>query len=99
MHKYLAAGLTATGLIATAIALAGPALAAPTGPSRVEDTVRTLEASGYNVILNRNGSGPLSSCTVESVRPGQTHKTFDSRGSSDPSETVVAETVYVDVTC
>jgi hypothetical protein len=99
MKSHLTAGLIAAGLTSASLALSGIASAAPTGPSEVEQTVKTLEASGYNVVLNRTGSQPLSSCSVQSVRPGQTHKTFDSRGSSTPSETVVAETVYVDLTC
>lgn len=99
MKSYLTAGIIAAGLTSASLALSGIASAAPTGPSQVEETVKTLEASGYNVVLNRTGAKPLSSCTVESVRPGQTHRTFDSRGSSTPSETIVAETVYVDLAC
>lgn len=99
MKSYLIAGLIVGGMASATVALSGIAVAAPTGPTEVEETVKTLEASGYNVILNRTGSAPLSSCTVKEVRPGQTHKTFDSRGSSTPSETIVAETVYVDLAC
>ena len=99
MRKFLLATVAAGAITTSALGLAGLAAAAPTGPSQVSDTVRTLEASGYNVIVNRTGAAPLSSCTVTSVRPGQAHTTFDSRGSSSPSETVLAETVYVDVSC
>jgi hypothetical protein len=99
MKSYLTAGLIAAGMTSASLALSGIASAAPTGPSEVEQTVKTLEAGGYNVVLNRTGAEPLSSCTVKSVRPGQTHRTFDSRGSSTPSETIVAETVYVDLAC
>ncbi|MFY1621407.1 hypothetical protein [Micromonospora sp. WMMD736] len=73
--------------------------AAPTGPSTVDETVRTLEASGYNVILNRTGAAPLADCTVSEVRPGHTHSTTDSRGGSSLTTTVTSDTVYVDVTC
>ena len=99
MKSYLTAGLIAAAMTSASLALSGIASAAPTGPSEVEETVKTLEASGYNVVLNRTGSEPLSSCSVQEVRPGQTHRTFDSRGSSTPSETIVAETVYVDLAC
>ncbi|WP_123028824.1 hypothetical protein [Mycolicibacterium stellerae] len=99
MKNYMMTGLIGAGMTAATLALAGAATAAPTGPTQVEETVKTLEASGYNVVLNRTGAAPLSSCTVKEVRPGQTHKTFDSRGSSTPSETIVAETVYVDLAC
>jgi hypothetical protein len=65
----------------------------------VNDTVRTLEASGYNVIINRTGAAPLSECTVSAVRPGQTHATTDSRGGSSLNTTITSQTVYVDVAC
>jgi hypothetical protein len=99
MNKFLITMLTAAGLTAVTIGGGGIAAAAPTGPSQVDQTVRSLEARGYNVIINRTGSAPLTSCTVTSVRPGQTHTTFDSRGSSSPSETVTAKSVHVDVEC
>ena len=88
----------ATALTTGAVALAGSAAAAPTGPS-VEDTVRSLESSGYNVVVNRTGAAPLSQCTVSAVRPGQTHETTDSRDGGSLNTTVVSETVYVDVAC
>lgn len=90
---------TATVLATAALGAAGAASAAPSGPSRVEDTVRTLEADGYHVIVNRVGTGPLSACNVESVHPGQTFSTMDSRGGSSPAVTVISKTVYVDLVC
>ena len=99
MKQYLIATLAVGAVAASGLGLTGFANAAPSGSARVDDTVRTLEASGYNVIVNRTGAAPLSSCSVTSVRPGQEHTTFDSRGSSSPSETVLAKTVYVDVAC
>ena len=73
MKRYLAVGFTTTALASGFVALAAVATAAPTGPSQVDDTVRSLEATGYNVIVNRTGAAPLSHCTVSAVRPGQTH--------------------------
>lgn len=99
MKQYLISAVAAGAVAASGLGLAGSANAAPSGPAQVEQTVRILEASGYDVIVNRTGAAPLSSCSVTSVRPGQTHSTFDSRGSSSPSETVTAKTVYVDVAC
>jgi len=99
MKTYAIIGITATTVASAAISLAGPAAAAPTGPSQVDDTVRNLEASGYNVIINRSGAAPLSQCTVSAVRPGQTHSTSDSRGGSSINTTITSQTVYVDVTC
>ena len=99
MIKILAAALTAGGMTAVTLGLANMASAAPTGPSQVEQTMRTLEASGYNVIVNRSGSAPLDSCTVSAVRQGQEHNTVDSRGGSSPTTTVLSKTVYLDVSC
>jgi hypothetical protein len=98
MKTYIAVGFTTSALAAAAVALASVATAAPTGPSQVDETVRTLEASGYTVIINRTGSAPLSECTVSSVRPGVTHKTTDVRGS-DIKPMIISDTVYVDVAC
>ncbi len=99
MKKYVVALLTAAALASAPLVLAGAAAAAPSGPSTVEQTVRTLEASGYNVILNRTGSAPMSGCTVSAVRPGQTHSTTDTRGGDDLVTTIISETVYVDLAC
>lgn len=99
MKKFVVAALTAAGMSAAMLGVTGLAVAAPTGQSRADQTIRTLESQGYNVIVNRTGASPLSSCTVTAVRPGQTHSTFDSRGGSSPSETVIAKTVHVDVAC
>ena len=86
------------GLLTAATGAAiGTAAAAPTGPSAVDDTVRTLEAEGYNVMVNRTGAAPLSQCVVDAVRPGQTHLTTDS--GDDLDKKVTSRTVYLDVSC
>lgn len=99
MKSYVAFGITATTLTAAAIGLAAAATAAPTGPTSVDQTVRTLEAGGYHVIVNRTGAAPLSQCSVSGVRQGQTHSTDDSRGGSSINTTITSRTVYVDVAC
>jgi hypothetical protein len=99
MKKYTIAAVAAGAMTAAVLGLAGVATAAPTGPSKVDDTVRTLESSGYHVIVNRSGAAPLASCTVTSVRPGQTFSTIDSRGGGSPNETILSKTVLVDVAC
>jgi hypothetical protein len=99
MKHYLAVGFTTTALAAGFVALAAVANAAPTGPSQIDDTVRSLEAEGYNVIVNRTGDAPLSQCSVSAVRPGQTHQTTNSRGGGSLKTTVTSQTVYLDVAC
>jgi hypothetical protein len=99
MKSHVTIGIIAMTLTSASLTLAAAAAAAPTGPSQVDETVRTLEASGYNVIINRSGAAPLSQCTVSTVRPGQTYSTTDSRGGSSIHTTITSKTVYVDVTC
>jgi hypothetical protein len=99
MNEYFIPVLAAGALTAAALGFVSVANAAPSGPSHVQDTVQTLEAAGYHVILNRIGAAPLSACSITSVQPGQTYSTVDSRGGSSPTETVLAKTVYVDVAC
>ena len=79
MKHYVAVSFIAATLTSSAVALATVANPAPSGPSTLDQTVRTLEASGYHVIVNRMGGAALSQCTVSAVRPGQTHSTEDSR--------------------
>jgi hypothetical protein len=99
MKSYVAVSFIFTAATAATVAMAAVANAAPTGPSSVDQTVRTLEASGYHVIVNRSGAAPLSQCAVSAVRPGQTHSTDDSRGGSSINTTITSKTVYVDVAC
>lgn len=97
MKSYTVATLAA-GTLAAGALLSGVAAAAPTGHS-AEQTVKSLQTSGYHVIVNRTGAAPLSSCTVLGVRQGQSHTTVDSRGGSSLNTTVISKTVYVDVAC
>jgi hypothetical protein len=99
MKKYAIWTAVAGAMTASVLGMTGVATAAPAGPSQVDDTVRTLQSSGYDVIVNRMGAAPLSSCTVAEVRQGPTHSTVDSRGGGSPKETILARTVYVDIAC
>jgi hypothetical protein len=99
MKQFVAVTFTIPTMTISAVALAAVANTAPTGPSSVDQTVQTLEASGYHVIVNRIGDAPMSRCTVSGVRQGQTHSTDDSRGGSSINETITSRTVYVDVAC
>ena len=99
MKSYVSVGFIGVSVAVSTVALVAVANAAPSGPSSVDQTVQTLEASGYNVIINRTGAAPLSRCTVSAVRPGQTHSTEDSRGGSSINTTITSKTVYVDVAC
>ena len=82
MKYVIVVGISVTTMAISVLTAVSVAL--PAGPSDVDDTVGTLEADGYNVIVNRAGVTSLSGCTVTAVRPGP------------PTTT---DTVYVDVAC
>ena len=98
MKSMIAAGAMAFA----GLALAGVANAAPSGPVTASETVSSLQADGFHVILNKIGTAPLDQCVVKSVRPGQTFSRMDSGAPGAGSSiitTVTSKTVYVDVDC
>jgi len=98
MKKLGLATVAASGLAAAILGLAVPAAAAPSGPGSAQDTINSLKADGYNVIVNRVGGTPLDQATVVAVRPGQTYSRTDSGNPGDSLATTVTDkTVYVDV--
>ena len=100
MKSFAFAALAAGALVAASLGLVAPAVAAPSGPGTVQDTVNSLQGSGYLVVLNKADCAP-EQCTVTAVRPGQTYSRTDSGvpGANDPVTTVTNQTVYVDVRC
>jgi hypothetical protein len=104
MKNILITSLTAGALAAAALGLSATASAAPAGPSDADTTINQLRARGFDVIVNRTGTGVLEQCTVSAVRPGQTFSRRDT-GSGQPGSafdivtTVAGKTVYVDVVC
>ncbi len=98
MKKLGFATLMAGGIGAAIIGIAAPAQAAPAGPGSAEETISQLQAQGYNVVVNRVGTTPLSEATVVAVRPGQTYSRTDSAGPGNSIRTTITgQTVYVDV--
>lgn len=93
----------ATGAMTlAAVGLAGVVNAAPSGPVTAAETVSSLQADGFHVILNKVGTAPLDRCSVAAVRPGQTYARTDSGAPGAGNSivtTVTAKTVYVDVNC
>jgi len=89
MKTFAVTAATVGALAATALGLAGAAAAAPIGGSSASDAVSSLQAQGYNVVLNGSVTAPLSECTVTGVHG-------DSAGPVDPTR---LNTVYVDVSC
>ena len=102
MRKVTFATIATTGLAAATFGLASPALAAPTDAGTAQDTVNSLEAKGYTVIVHKVGNAPLSQCTVSATKPGHTYTRTDSGvpgAQQDYTETVVAQTINVYVSC
>ncbi len=64
-----------TGSLATALAAAG-ILAGPAGfawaDKSAQDTINDLQKQGYQVQVDKIGTGPMSKCIVTSVRNPQT---------------------------
>jgi len=101
MKNLFATAIVSGALATAALGSAGLAIAAaPSGPSNVNQTINGLKAEGYDVIVNRVGTAPLSACAIGAVRPGQLVTRTDSGVPGDSlTTTVVSKTVYVDLTC
>jgi hypothetical protein len=99
MKKLTFATLAATGLAAATLGLAAPVMAAPSGAGSAQDTVNSLQSSGYKVILSRVGAAPLDQCTVTSVRPGQPITEPRTSSGNNLVQQVLFTTVYVDAKC
>ncbi|RAV05363.1 hypothetical protein DQP55_25430 [Mycolicibacterium sp. GF69] len=88
-----------TGIITAAVLVAAPAPAAPSGPGSAQDTVKSLEDSGYTVIVSKTGSAPLTKCAVSSIRPGRDVTEMRRNVRDRTVQRMVYRTMYVDVTC
>lgn len=68
-----AAWAMAGGIVAAGVVLASAAIATaePIAPGGAYATIGQLEASGYDVNIDRVGSAPLDQCIVTSVRNPQ----------------------------
>jgi hypothetical protein len=100
--SFATVAISAVAMASAALVLAGVSNAAPAGPGPVDQTVGQLQAGGYQVIVNKVGTAPLSSCAISAVRPGQTYSRTDSGApgaQDDLITTVTGKTVYVDLAC
>lgn len=70
MRRLAFAMIATSGLAAAAaVGSASPAITAPSGVGTAQETVNSLLASGYTVVLKQAGNTPLDECTVSSVGP------------------------------
>lgn len=93
--------LAAFAVAASAAILVSPAAAsaAPSGPRSVTDTVASLEAQGFKVIVNKVGHAPLDQCSVGGVRQGQEVTELKRNTRDQTVQRVKYITVYVDAAC
>lgn len=71
------------------------------GDTGATSTIADLESKGYNVRIDRVGSGPLSACRVTSVRNPITTTRTDNENSvnGQPEVIVLNQTVNVSLDC
>jgi hypothetical protein len=97
MRAALGAAALALALMPTAVATAQP-----TTSGDAEQTISRLESEGYDVIVDRVGSGDLSQCKVTSVRHPQTLTQTIVRGHDHNREVVtvvVSKSIHVTLDC
>ncbi|KUI44071.1 hypothetical protein AU197_21690 [Mycobacterium sp. IS-1590] len=95
--------LAATAAVAGVIVVpAGVAAAQPVQPGDAPRTIAELEDQGYDVVIDRVGSGPISECIVTSVRnPQEVTQTF-AVGKGEDREfitVVVSRSITVSLNC
>ncbi|ORB62791.1 hypothetical protein BST47_22640 [Mycolicibacterium tusciae] len=97
MKIFLAA--FAVALSAASVVSPAAASGAPSGPRSVTDTVASLEAQGFKVIVNKVGHAPLDQCTVGGVRQGQVVTELKRNRRDQTVKRVKYTTVYIDANC
>jgi len=107
-RKHIAAAVgTIAATVGLGLATASAVSAAPSGVTSADQAIDQLRSEGYNVIVNRTGTGPIDQCTVAEVRPGQTYSRTDSGvpnhllGTPGPNiaTTITNKTAYVTLSC
>jgi hypothetical protein len=101
MTKKLNTRIAAGGMLgATMLAWPGTAAADPAefgnGFGNAQDTINTLKAQGYNVVLNGAPVYPLSGCKVTGV---EGLRDSNSKAGGDRIDPTQFDTVYVDISC
>jgi hypothetical protein len=77
MKNFTFALVTTACLVAATLASASPAVAAPSGVGTAQDTLSSLQAAGYTVMLKKVGNAPLDKCTVSALQPDHTSSPTD----------------------
>jgi hypothetical protein len=96
MRAALGATAVAMALMPTAVATAQPT------SGDAEQTISRLESEGYDVIVDRVGTGDLSQCEVTGIRHPQTLTQTIVRGHDHNREVVtvvVSKTIHMTLNC
>jgi hypothetical protein len=101
MTKHPSIWIATVGTLAAAmLAWADTAAADPAdfnnGFGNAQDTINTLKAQGYNVVLNGAPIYPLSGCKVTGV---EGLRDTNSKPGGDRIDQTQFDTVYVDISC
>lgn len=97
--RSVAATAAAAGVV---LAPAGAAVAQPVQPRDPLQTIRDLEAQGYDVNIDRIGSAPINQCIVTSVRnPQEVTQTYVVGKGEDREiiTVVVSRSISVSLNC
>ena len=94
-YAFSAAVIGALAAGGLGLATAAQTSAAPTAA----ETIATLQANGYRVIVNKVGAEPLSECSVTAIRPGRAITDIVTAGGGDTKSEILYTTAYVDVRC
>jgi hypothetical protein len=105
MKKIGVATTIAAVVTAGFLGLSAPAVANPTGTGNAQDTISSLEAQGYHVIVENLSNTPLKDATVVSVGGGPTFEHHDTNRRNHEDYTGYgheygpdsAKTIYVTV--
>ena len=95
----VAATAAAAGAI---LAPAGAAAADPAKPGNAYQVIGELEATGYDVVIDRVGSAPIGQCTVTNVRNPQEVTQTISVGDDEDRDyitVVVSRSITVSLNC
>jgi hypothetical protein len=92
----------AAAVATVALAPAGLAAAQPTAGSNADQTIKQLEAEGYDVIVDRVGNADIGQCEVTDVRHPQTLTQTIVTGhdhNRDVVTVVVSKSIHVTLDC
>jgi hypothetical protein len=95
------AAVTAVGAVAAFGALLVPAATASADPS-AQEVIDILRSQGYNVVVDRVGSGRLSDCTVTGVRNPKSITRLpigDERDDLNVNSVTLRQTITVSLDC